>query len=351
MNLELIKIRTDVVKAIRRFFDERGFTEMLTPRLVGLPGQEPYLDPFWTTVALPLLERGSRRELESGEFPAALITSPEYAMKKLLAAGFDKIYDLGPCFRNREPWDGTHDPEFLLLEWYRKNAGLEELMTDAEEMIASVIARSTTTRQSPEIASFLAMTDKPFRRMTVADAMKQYAGIDLEPLLGNREALAKVAVEHHQTVRSEDSWDDLFFKLFLSEVEPKLGWNETKTEWQPTFLYRYPASMAALARKDPADPRYALRVELHIGDLELANGFAELADPTEQRKRFEEEKALRSKLGKKTWAIDENFLAALPAMGSAAGIAFGVDRLAMLLVGAVSINEILPFSARERFQN
>ena len=121
--------------------------------------------------------------------------------------------------------------------------------------------------------------------------------------------------------------------------------------WQPTFLTHYPASMAALARRDPADPRFALRAELYIGDLELANGFAELADPVEQRKRFEEERALRSKLGKKTWPLDEAFLSALPAMGNAAGIAFGVDRLAMLLTGVKNINDLLPIPVEENFSS
>jgi elongation factor P--(R)-beta-lysine ligase len=153
---------------------------------------------------------------------------------------------------------------------------------------------------------------------------------------------------HGQPVLPEDTWDDLFFKIFLSEVEPKLGWNEDRTEFYPTFLTHYPASMAALARRDPSDSRYALRTELYIGDLELANGFAELADPVEQRKRFEEERELRKNLGKKTWPLDERFLEDLPNMGNAAGIAFGVDRLVMLLAGVKSIGDILPIPVGER---
>jgi lysyl-tRNA synthetase class 2 len=154
--------------------------------------------------------------------------------------------------------------------------------------------------------------------------------------------MAQACRGHHQTVGEQDTWDDLFFKIFLSEVEPKLG-------EVPTFLYNYPASMAALARKDPKDPRYALRTELYIGALELANGFAELSDPFEQRKRFEEEQALRKSLGKEIWPIDERFMAALPNMGNAAGIAFGVDRLAMLLTGTKSISDLMPIPVRERF--
>jgi lysyl-tRNA synthetase class 2 len=172
--------------------------------------------------------------------------------------------------------------------------------------------------------------------------MKQYANVELDPLLGNREAMAAMCREHHQTVNESDTWDDLFFKVFLSEVEMKLG-------EVPTFLTHYPASMAALARKDPSDTRYALRTELYIGELELANGFVELTDATEQRKRFEEEQALRRSLGKDTWPIDERFMEALPKMGEASGIAFGVDRLAMLLTGTKSISDLMPIPVGERF--
>ena len=322
MKKELVQARSRVVKLVRRYFDEQGFLELHTPRLVGLPGQEPYLEPMWTSV----IEQGA----SSIEHEAALITSPEYAMKRMLAAGFDKIYDLGPCFRNSEPWDGTHDQEFLMCEWYEKGIGLSELMDRTEAMVKFVAQEY----------------GKPFtgdfRRLTVKEAMKLYAGIDLETLLDDREAIAKVAIEHGQTVTETDTWDDLFFKVFLSEVEPKLG--ET-----PTFLTHYPASMAALAQKDSADPRFALRTELYIGELELANGFVELADPIEQRKRFEEEQVLRKSLGKEVWPIDERFMEALPKMGQAAGIAFGVDRLVMLLTGTKSISDLMPIPIRERF--
>ncbi len=334
MQPELIRLRSRVVTLIRTFFDERGFLEIHTPRLVGLPGQEPHLDPMWTCVS------------DVKSFSAALITSPEYAMKKMLAAGFDKIYDLGPCFRDHEPWDGSHDPEFLMLEWYRRDAGLEELMRDSEEMIRHVFAHVPllTKERLGEVPS-----DSSFRRLTVRDVMQQYAHVDLDSLLENREALANVVREHHQTVTDTDTWDDLFFKIFLTEVELHLGWSEDHTSWLPTFLYQYPACMAALARRDSSDSRYALRTELYIGDLELANGFAELCDPVEQRKRFKEEQALRRALGKKIWPIDETFIAALPKMGNAAGIAFGVDRLAMLIAGTHSISDLMPIPVQERF--
>lgn len=326
MNIELVRARSRVIKLVRAWFDARGFEEMHTPRLVALPGQEPYLEPFWTEVV----------EASGAKRPAALITSPEYQMKRLVAAGMDKIYDLGPCFRNGEPWDGTHDPEFLLLEWYRRDSGLEALMDDTEQMVMSV---------AKEFGHVPDLLHEPWRRITVEQAWKEHLGIELAPLLGDREGMARLVVEHGQTVASDDTWDDLYFKLFLTFVEPKLGLDG------PVFLHRYPASMAALARRSKDDRRWAERVELYVGSLELANGFAELSDADEQRVRFEEERALRASLGKRTWGLDEVFLSALPKMGDAAGIAFGVDRLVMLLTGASSINDILPSSARERLDN
>jgi len=350
MNNAFLTARSRVVSFVRDYFDRAGFLEIHTPRLVGLPGQEPYLEPMWTHVTDH--QNVARR--------AALITSPEYAMKRMLAHGFDKIYDLGPCFRNGEPWDGTHDPEFLMCEWYEKGIRLSELMDRTEAMITSVIA---SFKALPEFAAFkpsLIHTDgennlhdqlefSSFRRMTVTEAMQRYAHVDLDALLKNREAMAAACLERGQTVLDSDTWEDLFFKIFLSLVEPKLGWNDDMTRFQPTFLHAYPASMAALAQKDPQDPRYALRVELYIGSLELANGFVELSDVQEQRQRFEEEQALRRSLGKDTWSIDERFMEALPRMGQAAGIAFGVDRLAMLLTGATSISDLMPIPTRERF--
>lgn len=356
MNKAFIEARSNVVKQIRAYFDEQGFLELQTPRLVGLPGQEPYLEPMWTEVSgqvSVVSDQTGELKTENRKLKTALITSPEYAMKRMLAVGFNKIYDLGPCFRNGEPWDGTHDQEFLMCEWYEKGIGLSELMDRTEEMVRHVFQEF---RVLPELAVFKRSRVNPgrensshghpelpkFRRMTVAQAMKEYAGVELDALLGNREAMAEECRKHHQTVQETDTWDDLFFKIFLSEVEPKLG-------EVPTFLWRYPASMAALAQKDPEDERYALRVELYIGDLELANGFVELADPIEQRKRFEEEQELRRSLGKETWPIDERFMKALPNMGQAAGIAFGVDRLAMLVTGAKSISDLMPIPIRERF--
>ncbi len=327
MNIHVLRSRAFIIKLIRQWFDERGFVEMHTPRLVGIPGQEPYLEPFWTEV---FVGAGATRP-----HPAALITSPEYAMKRLLAEGMDKIYDLGPCFRNNEPWDGTHDPEFLLLEWYRRDAGVEQLMEDTEDLVMSVAREFRVTPTS---------LMRSWRHVTVEQTFRDYLGVELTPLLDDLEGMKKLALALGQTVTEGDAWDDLFFKVFLTHIEPQLGAKE------PTFLYRYPACMAALARRSPNDARYAERVELYISNLELANGFAELSDSAEQRQRFIEERKLRESQGKKTWPLDERFLESLPRIGNAAGIAFGVDRLVMLLTGSSSINDVVPLPASERFQ-
>ena len=306
MNLQKIYAQSKIIKYIRAWFDAHGFEEMHVPRMVALPGQEPHLDPFWTEII----------EIDGSTHPAALITSPEYAMKKLLSAGCEKIYDLGPCFRNKEPRDSTHSSEFMMLEWYRRDAEIDTIMQDTEKMVMD-IAKSYGI--IPEILK------KPWRKITVVDAWKKYIDIDLILLLENREAIAEVASRLEQTISESDSWEDIYFKIFLTYIEPRLGIE------QPTFLYEYPKCMAALARTTKNDNRFADRVELYIGEVEFANGFAELSDPVEQRKRFEEERELRNKLGKKIWDIDEEFLSCLPCMGNAAGIAFGVDRLIMLL--------------------
>ncbi len=236
MNTDHLRLRSHVIKAIRAFFDERGYTEMHTPRLVDLPGQEPHLEPFWVAVSNPKSQIPNFK-------PCALITSPEYAMKRLLANGMDKIYDLGPGFRNEEPWDGTHDPEFLMLEWYRKHADLASLMDETEEMVGfvgSYVSRTVGLNSKFQIPN-------PIPRVTCEEAWKSATGTDLAGLINDREAMARLVAERGQTVAESDTLDDLYFKIFLSEIEPKLAKDGC-------FLYRYPISMAARAKPCADDP-------------------------------------------------------------------------------------------------
>jgi elongation factor P--(R)-beta-lysine ligase len=350
--------RAAVLKAVRAFFDAAGFLEVETPVLVRCPGMEPNLDVFATQL----------HDARGQAYPAHLTTSPEYAMKKLLAAGYDRIFNITKAFRDCEPWDGSHNPEFTMIEWYRSPAEYEAIMEDMEQMVAAAVAVTggTTITYQGQTVDLAA----PWPRLTVAEAMREYAGVDLDHAIDDPTWFRAEAVAKGCTVTPNDSWDDVFFKIFLRDVEPKLGTCHcerseaisptatseiassasgllatTDTPLRPIILHEYPRSMAALARLKPGDPRYALRFEAYCCGLELANAFAELNDAAEQRARLEEESAERQRLNRSPWAIDEDFLAAVGEMPPASGIAFGLDRLVMLLTDAPSIREVLFFPA------
>jgi len=340
------------MESIRDFFALEGFVEIETPLLVRAPGMESNLSPFKTTLAD---HRGKK-------FDGYLITSPEYSCKKMLAAGMEKIFSLGKVFRNEEPFSSnsgeliTHNPEFTMLEWYRVNTDYVKLMDDTERLVrfcAEKVASSFRGADSDEesqrhnealgsLAS-LGMTEKPWLRISVKEAFAQI-GLNLDQIL-TRDTMAKAALDKGYAVSSNDSFDDCFFKIFLTEIEPGLGLD------RPTILCDYPVQMAALSRAKPSDPRYAERFEVYAGGLELANAFSELTDPVEQRKRLEEERKLRGAVGKDQPPVDDDFIAAVREMPPSAGIALGVDRLVMLLAGARSIEDVMLFPASEIFNN
>lgn len=328
-----IEIRGKVMESIRDFFASEGFAEIETPLMVRSPGMEPNLSQFKTELAD---ERGYKNV-------AYLVTSPEYSCKKMLAAGMEKIFSLGKVFRNEEPYSSaageliTHNPEFTMLEWYRAGEDYVKLMDDTERLVRHCIKQTTNDeRRTTNLAA-------PWLRLSVKEAFSQI-GLNLDQIL-TRDTMAKAATDKGYAVSSNDSFDDCFFKIFLTEIEPKLGLE------QPTILYDYPIQMASLSRAKPNDPRYAERFEVYAGGLELANAFSELIDPVEQRKRLEEERELRGKLGKDMPPIDDDFIAAVGAMKPSAGIALGVDRLVMLLTGARSIEDVILFPASELFNN
>lgn len=328
-----MEARGRILWEIRAFFASRSFLEVETPTLVALPGMEPHLDPFVTSLI----------RHDGATFEGHLITSPEYAMKKLLAGGMERIFEITKCFRNGEPWDGGHNPEFTMIEWYRANADYRAIMTDMEEMVASV---ATVMTGSPRITFGGRTIDlsPSWPRMTVKQTMEEYAGIDLDRAIDDPEWFRAIVGEKGVNPTARDTWDDLFFKIFLRDVEPKLGLD------RPLILHEYPRSMAALARIKPGDTRYAERFEAYCGGLEIANAFSELNDADEQRRRLEEERELRGKLGRHLYEIDEEFLTAVGTMPPSAGIALGVDRLVMLLTDAASISDVLFFPARDLFK-
>jgi elongation factor P--(R)-beta-lysine ligase len=308
-----LEARAAVLRAVRDFFDERGFLEVETPLLVPSPGLEVHLR------AVPAAR---------GQW---LITSPEYQMKRLLVAGLDNIFTLCKCFRAEES-GAHHSVEFSMLEWYRAHASLEQIMTDTEDL---VVACAAAIGSAAEVS-------RPWDRMTVAQAMSSWAEVAVrgdESAAELRAAVTAAGVD----VGKAEFWDDVFFCAFVERVEPVLAARK-----RPLFLTDWPAPLAALARTSASNPRVAERFEAYVGGLELANAFAELTDPVEQRARFDHDRAERSRRGLPVYPVDERFLAALAeGMPDSSGIALGVDRLIMVLTGADSIGDVQAFGPGE----
>ena len=305
--LPFLRRRARLTAATRAFFTARGYTEVETPYAVPTPGEEVHLRAFRTEREHP---DGKRETLW-------LHTSPEFAMKKLLAGGAGPIFQLARVWRNGEGSD-LHAPEFTMLEWYRPGAGMDSLIAETVAYLRAVLPPAVTCRGVTTDLS-------RFERLTVADAFARYVGADLLATAGDAPALAAAAGTR---LRGGETWEDLFFRLLLEHVEPRIG------RAHPTFLTHWPAAQAALARRDPADPRVAERFELFVCGIELANAFVELTDPVEQRARFMADRARRHAIGGEDWELDEDFLAALAhGMPPAAGIALGFDRLAMIAAG------------------
>jgi lysyl-tRNA synthetase class 2 len=311
-----LRRRGKLTRATRAFFEARGYTEVETPYAVPAPGEEVHLRAFATTREFP---DGTQQDL-------FLHTSPEFAMKRLLAGGAGPIFQLARVWRNGEA-SRTHAPEFTMLEWYRPGASLDELIQETEALLRAVLPPRVT---SGGITTDLACME----RMTVAEAFARHAGV--ADLLAIGEDAAALAVAAQTRLRDGETWEDLFFRLMLERIEPRIGRDH------PTFLTHWPAAQAALARRDPADPRTALRFELFVCGIELANAFEELTDANEQRARFEADRQRRAALGGQAWPMDTDFLAALAhGMPPASGIALGFDRLAMIAAGADRISQVL----------
>jgi elongation factor P--(R)-beta-lysine ligase len=324
-----LAVRGRVLVAVRRFFEQRGYVEVDTPALQVSPGLEPHLQAFATVLHDPR-DGGARQRY--------LHTSPEFAMKKLLAGGMERIWQLAHVHRDGER-STTHHPEFSMLEWYRAGASYRDLMDECEVLLRS--AQEAVGAVSLRRQGHSADTRLPWRRLSVAEAFAQYCGIDLLATATNpfQPDAARLAVEAARigiAPRPEDDWETLFFRIFLERIEPNLGIGA------PTIVYDYPVSMAALSRPKPDDPRLAERFELYVCGLELANAFGELTDAAEQRRRFIADQAKKQALYGEGYPIDEDFLAALEhGLPDCAGIALGFDRLVMLAAGADDIEDVL----------
>lgn len=320
--------RARMTTAVRGWFAAEGFVEVETPALQVSPGNEAHLHAFATDLLAP---DGSARRLY-------LRTSPEFAAKKLLAAGEARIFELARVFRNRER-GMAHHPEFTLLEWYRAEAAYTTLMDDCARLLAlaadaggvaafSWRGQSCDPRAAPE-------------RITLVDAFGRFAGMDLTRVLPppgeqpTAAAFAALAGDNGIRTAPDDTWADIFSRVLVERIEPNLGIG------RPALLCDYPVNEAALARPKPEDPRFAERFELYACGLELANAFGELTDPDEQRRRFEVEMEEKARLYGERYPVDEDFLAALAVMPQASGCALGFDRLAVLASGARRIEDVL----------
>lgn len=300
--------------------------------MVAFPSMELHVEAF----EVGLCSQGGGR----GPQKLYLHGSPEYAMKRLLADGSGPLFQIGKVFRN-EMLSSLHNPEFSMLEFYRPHTDYGAIMEDTEGALAAV--ERAVLRGSGFFSQL------PYERLTLREVFLRETSIDLWDYIGtqgeyyNGKGLREAAKRAGVYVGNSEEFEDVFFQIFLERIEGQLG------RQRPTFLLEYPACMASLARLKPGEARVAERVELYARGVELANGFSELNDAIEQRRRLEAERCKRKSLGRAAYGVDERFLQALPRMPAASGIAIGLDRVLMLLLGAKSIAEVLLFPVEEYF--
>lgn len=305
--LDRYLVRERVIDTIRDFFKRQRFHEVQTPVLVPVPSIEPNLEVFKTEL------RTSKGVKKDGY----LIMSPEFSIKKLLAAGIGNCFEMTRCFRNEEEVSSLHNPEFTMLEWYRINADYTDIMRDFEQLFLKIIGKNKLSYQGQTYD-----LSTPWPRISVAEVFQKFAGKDV----------SKVS-------------DEDFYKIFFNEIEPEL----LKSQ-KPFFIYDYPISQASLSRPKKEDPRFAERFEVFLAGLELGNCFSELIDWKAQKARFEKDLAVRKRLGKTIYPIDMDLIDALKSgLPVVSGIAVGVDRLIMLAADASNIGETLFFPADELF--
>ncbi|KKU26010.1 MAG: tRNA synthetase class II (D K and N) [Candidatus Magasanikbacteria bacterium GW2011_GWA2_46_17] len=373
---KIYETRIEIIKLIREFFWSKNFVETETPIAVRYAGQEPYLNPVPTIFHNP----------EGDKFKFYLHTSPEFAMKKLLAAGFPRIFQITKCFRDFENFGGLHNTEFTMIEWYRAPGNYVEIMDDTEKLFKYVAERLGV--KVARVKDYKTNVAQKWDRISMRDLWRKFIGVNLDNYL-LLEDIKKLAGERGHSIAARDSYEDVFYKIFLNEIEPKLGVE------RPIFVYDYPAQMTSLCRLRENDSRYAERFELYIGGMEIANAFGELTDADEQLKRLEEDRAKRSSLGKPTWPVDPDFIEALrhlqiqneqdieackrasPAVVSpkmigstashekheaslrsselrraeAGGIALGVDRMILLFTEAGDLNEVIFQAVKDQIGN
>jgi len=328
---DTLVLRFGLLKKIREFFWERGFLEVETPHIVSSPGQDPHIEPIPVTV----------KDIDKDPYSGFLHTSPEYSMKKMLAAGFDDIFSLGKVFRNHEMTDERHNPEFTMLEWYRRDRDFYTLMDDVDDLFETLYR-------------FLGKDPKKVERLSVSEVWKRYTRFDLESVL-TQEKMLDLVWEFGYRAHKDYTFEDLFYIIFIMHVEPAL-----EDLGHPVILHHYPAQMAALSNISKEDPRFAERFEVYAGQYEIANAFSELTDKDEQLARLKKERATRTAIRNRTtnnkrlhpaWKIDMEFIDAVGAMPKSAGIALGVDRLIAYLLDCQNIDDVLVLSMSKIFED
>lgn len=328
--MERLQRRHGAMERMRDFFGRAGFLEVETSALVVAPTTEPHIDPLAVAV---------RDDQEQRILSRYLRTSPELALKRVLAAGAPRVFEMARVFRDGERGP-LHLPEFVLLEWYRAHGTLDDLVRDLEQLSRGLAMHFRgvprfLARDGSEID-----LSQPFARCSVAALFETYADVDLRSALtemrdGDALALVRHARAAGHALREQADFEDAFFHIMVSRIEPMIG------KERPMIVEKWPRQMAVLSKICDDDPLFAGRFELYAGGVELANAFDELTDPVEQRARFAEDNRMRIELGKPPLPIDEDFLCDLAQMPSSAGIALGWDRLLMLLFGAKHIDEVL----------
>ncbi len=325
-NKKHLELRSKMLQAVRHFFVSRDFVEIEAPLFVRLAGQEPYLSPVSLSI----------KDENNNAYTGYLSTSPEFTMKKCLAAGFENIFYLGKSFRDNESLTGLHHPEFTMLEWYRNNCEYNAIMDDTEKLVKTL---GSLDGVNPDSALYLI---KKWERVHMRDLWKQVIDIDLDQYL-TTDAMYDLCLEHGHAVAENDSYGTYFHTIFLNEIEPTLGMES------PVIVHHFPAQMAALANVDGADSKYAKRFEVYMRGIEIANAFDELCDAAEQEERFIDDQRKRASLGKEPIDIDTAFLDALDNIDRAAGIALGFDRLVMLSTGCQNIEDVLVLPMKKQF--
>ncbi|NCN87449.1 MAG: EF-P lysine aminoacylase GenX [Candidatus Pacebacteria bacterium] len=330
---EQFLIREQVIDGIRSFFKEDGFHEVETPMMVKYPGTEPFLEVFETKL----------KWANGDTAQAFMLTSPEFAMKKLLVSGFDKIFQVCKSFRNGEGISPRHNPEFTILEWYRTNSDYQQIMDDCQGLLLHLAKKISGITQLVFDGRKYDLA-KPWIKMSVSEAFEKWVGLNTDQLIDRDEVVKRAKQEGYQ-VDAQTTWEEAYNQLFLNMIEPALKQYDV-----PVIIYDYPASQAAYSRKKKSDPRFAERFEFYLAGYELGNAFGEENDPQIQEEIFRSDLKLRKELGKTDYGMDQDYLDALQeGLPNSGGIAVGVDRLVMLFANTKSIQDTILFPAEEIF--